>query len=110
MTIRFCNETVKEMMARLRLAIRQLNRPLIQQISALLLLNDGLDVWSIASRVGVSTTTIYEWRDAFLVKRWASLTRGTFPGRPPKLLPTQVQPLKKLVSTGPEPAGSATRC
>ncbi|NTV62944.1 MAG: IS630 family transposase [Oscillochloris sp.] len=109
-TIRFSSETVKELMARLRLAIRQLNRPLIQQLSALLLLGDGLDVWSIASRIGVSTTTIYTWRDGFLVKRWASLTRGKSSGRPPKLTPGQRERLKQIVSDGPEKAGYATGC
>jgi transposase len=109
-TIRFSRETVKELMARLRLAIRQLNRPLIQQISALLLLDDGLDVWSIAARVGVSTTTIYTWRDAFLVKRWASLMRGKSSGRPPKLSESQLARLKELVVAGPEATGYATGC
>lgn len=109
-TIRFSNETVKELMARLRLALRRLNRPLIQQLSALLLLHDGLDVWSIAARVGVSTTTVYRWRDAFLVNRWASLTRGKSSGRPPKLTPSQLQRLKELVIAGPEAAGYSTGC
>ena len=95
-TIRFSRETVKELMARLRLALRQLNRPLIQQISALLLLDDGLEVWSIAGRVGVSTTAIYSWRDGFLVDRWASLLRGKSSGRPPKLTPSQLKRLKEL--------------
>lgn len=108
-TIRFSSETVKELMARLRLAIRQLNRPLIQQISALLLLDDGLDVWSIAGRVGVSTTAIYTWRDAFLVDRWASLVRGKSSGRPPKLTPSQLGRLKELVNAGPEAAGYTKR-
>ena len=109
-TIRFSRETVKELMARLRLAIRQLNRPLIQQLSALLLLGDGLDVWSIAARVGVSTTTIYRWRDTFLVNRWTSLIRGKASGRPPKLQPKQLKRLKALVIAGPEAAGYATGC
>lgn len=109
-TIRFSSETVKELMARLRLAFRQLNRPLIQQISALLLLHDGLDTWSIAARVGVSTTTIYEWRDGFLVERWASLLRGKSSGRPPKLKPSQLARLKALVIAGPEAAGYETGC
>ena len=109
-TITFTSATVKELMARLRLAIRQLNRPLIQQISALLLLHDGLDVWSIGARGGVCSTTIYTWRDAFLVERWASLTRGKSSGRPPKLTPNQLKRLKELVSAGPEAAGYATGC
>jgi transposase len=109
-TIRFSRETVKELMARLRLALRQLNRPLIQQISALLLLDDGLEVWSIAGRVGVSTTAIYSWRDGFLVDRWASLLRGKSSGRPPKLTPSQLKRLKELVIAGPEAAGYTTGC
>jgi len=83
---------------------------LIKRISALLLLADGRAVPEIAARLGVSTETIYAWRAAFLVQRWASLVRRTSPGRPPKLTATQRAKLKAWVIAGPEAAGYATGC
>jgi transposase len=109
-TITFTSATVKELTTRLRLAMRLGQVWLIQRISALLMLNDGLATYTIASRLGVSTTAIYAWRDAFLVKRWQSLTRGKSSGRPPKLTPGQRARLKELILAGPEQAGYDTGC
>lgn len=109
-TITFTSATVKELTHRLRLALRLGQVWLIQRISALLLYHDGLDTYTIAGRLGVSTTAIYDWRDAFLVKRWESLTRGTSSGRPPKLTQRQHARLKELVLEGPEKAGYDTGC
>lgn len=109
-TITLTSATVKELTARLRLAMRLGQVWLIQRISALLMRHDGLDTYTIACRLGVSTTAIYDWRDAFLVKRWESLTRGTSPGRPPKLTLRQRLRLKELVLEGPEKAGYDTGC
>lgn len=109
-TITFTSVTVKELTARLRLALRLGQVWLIQRVSALLMLNDGLDMYTIACRLGVSTTAIYDWRDAFLVKRWESLTRGKSSGRPPKLTLRQRLRLKELVLEGPEKAGYDTGC
>jgi transposase len=109
-TITFTSKTVKELTARLRLAIRLGQVWLIQRISALLLYHDGLDTYTIACRLGVSTTAIYDWRNAFLVKRWESLTRGKSSGRPPKLTQRQRVRLKDLVLAGPEAAGYDTGC
>lgn len=96
-TIPFSPETVKELTHRLRTAWRAGQPWLLKQLSALLLLNDRRAVYTIANRLGVSTTTIYAWRDAFLVERWASLHRGRSPGRPTTLTATQRQRLKELV-------------
>jgi transposase len=109
-TITFSKETVKELTHRLRLAWHQSKLPLVKQLSALLLLADRLPVFTIACRLGVSTTTIYGWRDAFLERRWASLVRGKSTGRPTKLTSTQRQRLKELIVAGPEAAGYKTGC
>lgn len=109
-TITFSSETVKELTYRLRLAWRAGQQWLIKQLSALLFLSDRHEVYTIAGRLGVSTTTIYTWRDDFLVKRWASLVRGRSPGRPAKLTPTQLKHLKELVVNGPEACGYETGC
>ena len=94
LTIVFTRPTVKELTHRLQLAWRSGAIWLIKRISALMLLADGRPVPEIAARLGVSTETIYAWRAAFLVQRWASLVRATSPGRPPKLTATQRAQLK----------------
>ena len=58
-TITFSSETVKELTYRLRLAWRAGTQWLIKQLSALLRLHDHQQVYPIAGRLGVSTTTIY---------------------------------------------------
>jgi transposase len=95
---------------RLQLAWRSGATWLIKRLSALMLLADGRAVPDIAARLGVSSETVYAWRAAFLVQRWASLTRRSSPGRPPKLTATQRAQLKALVLAGPEAAGYATGC
>jgi transposase len=109
-TITLTSATVKELTYRLRLALRLGHVWLIQRVNALLMLHDGLDTYTIACRLGVSTTAIYDWRDAFLVKRWESLTRRKSSGRPPKLSLRQRLRLKELVLEGPEKAGYDTGC
>lgn len=109
-TIRLSTETVTELLARLRLAIRRRNRPLIHQLRALLLLHDSLDVWSMGARGGVRTTTISTWRDAVIVNRWGRLTHSKSFGCPPKLSLRQRKRVKALLIAGPEAAGSATGC
>ncbi|NTU80457.1 MAG: IS630 family transposase [Chloroflexales bacterium] len=109
-TITFRPETVKELTSRLRIAWRAGRQWLIKQLSALLMLADRQEVYTIAGRLGVSTTTIYAWRDSFLSKRWASLVRGRSPGRPPKLSDSQRARLKELVLSGPEACGYETGC
>jgi transposase len=109
-TITFSKETVKELTGRLRIAWRTGRQWLIKQLSALLMLADRQEAYTIAGRLGVSTTTIYAWRDGFLTKRWASLVRGRSPGRPPKLSDSQRARLKELVLSGPEACGYETGC
>lgn len=109
-TIAFSPQTVKELTHRLRLAYHRGNVYLIKRVSALLWLADRRAVDTIAQRLGVSTSTIYAWRDAFVARRWASLTRGTSSGRPPKLTARQRMRLTALVKAGPEAAGYATGC
>lgn len=109
-TITFSSETVKELTHRLRLAWRGGKQWLVKQVSALLLLSDRKEVYTIAGRLGVSTTTIYSWRDDFLLKRWDSLVRGCSPGRPAKLTSTQLKRLKEMIVKGPEAAGYETGC
>jgi transposase len=110
LTIVFTRPTVKELTHRLQLAWRSGAIWLIKRISALLLLADRQAAPDIATRLGVSSETIYAWRAAFLVQRWASLVRRTSPGRPPKLTASQRARLKQLISAGPEAAGYATGC
>lgn len=110
MTITFTTATVNTLTTRLRWAFDRGQRWLIRRVSAILMLSDQLPVYTIAQRIGVSTTTIYTWRDAFLVKRWDSFTQGHSTGRPPKLTHRQRMQLKALVLAGPEAAGYETGC
>ena len=109
-TIVFSRPTVKELTRRLQLAWRSGAIWLIKRISALLLLADGRATPDIATRLGISSETIYAWRGAFLVHRWASLVRRPSPGRPSKLTATQRAQLKALIIAGPEAAGYDAGC
>jgi len=99
-----------ELTHRLHLAWRSGQIWLIKRLSALVLLADGRAVPDIAARLGVCTETVYAWRAAFLVQRWASLVRRTSPGRPAKLTTTQRAQLKAMILAGPEAAGYDTGC
>ena len=58
----------------------------------------------------MSASTVYRWRQAFLLQRGDSLRYGTAPGRPSKLTPTQKVRLTELVAAGPLAAGYPTGC
>ena len=109
-TVRFCGATVKEVQMVWREAVQRGQPRLIRHVTALLYLGDGLSVADVAVRVGVSRTTVYTWRQDFLLRRSASLRYGTSPGRPSKLTPTQKDRLKALVTAGPLAAGYPTGC
>jgi transposase len=109
-TIVFSRPTVKELLHRLRLAWQSGAIWLIKRLTALLLVADGRPVPDIAARLDVCTETIYAWRAAFVVQRWASLVRRHSPGRPPKLTARERARLKELVQAGPEAAGYDTGC
>jgi transposase len=60
--------------------------------------------------IDLQKKTVFRWRDAFLAKRRASLSRGPSSGRPPKRTPRQLKRFKEPVMAGPEAAGYATGC
>jgi transposase len=109
-TIHLTRPTVKQLTHLLQVAFRAGNLHSIKRISALLWLGDGQAVAQVAQRLGLSKQTIYNWLHAFVLKRWASLRRGSSPGRPPKLSAAQRQRLSALVQAGPEAAGYPTGC
>jgi transposase len=110
MTITFGRETVKTLNFHLQAAFRTGNLPQIKHVSALLMLADQVPVPTITERLSVGRSTVYGWRNAFLLDRFASLHHGKPAGRPAKLTPSQKQRLCDLVAAGPEAAGYSTGC
>jgi transposase len=110
MTITFGRETVKTLNLHLQAAFRAGNLPQIKHVSALLMLADQVPVPTITARLSVGRSTVYGWRNAFLLDRFASLHQGKPAGRPAKLTPAQKQRLCALVAAGPEAAGYPTGC
>ena len=110
MTITFCRETVKTLNRHLQAAFPTGNLPQIKHVSALLMLADQAPVPPITERLSVGRSTVYGWRNAFLLDRFASLHHGKPARRPAKLAPTQKQRLCALVAAGPEAAGYRTGC
>ncbi len=84
---------------------------LVRRISILLghlALNTPIPTLSESWKVGAST--IYLWRDEFLVQRFASLVYQHRGGRPAKLTKTQKKQLCDWIDAGPQAAGFDTAC
>lgn len=108
--VAFYGETVKELRRRWRVALDRGQGRLALRVSALVELSDGRSVAEVAERSGVGLSTVYAWRAAFIVGRFASLGYGTAPGRPSKLTPSQKDRLRALVAAGPLAVGYPTGC
>ena len=65
---------------------------------------------AVAASIGVSSSSVYAWLSAFLLKGVAGLRVQWQGGRPRKLTPTQRQRLAELVKAGPAAAGFPTGC
>lgn len=102
--------TLKQLTHRLQRAFQSGDRRLIKRITALLWIADGLTVSTIAERLAVSLTAVYDWIATFLARSFASLVYRTSPGRRARLGKHQKQHLCALVEAGPEAAGYATGC
>jgi transposase len=110
LSITFTSPTVKTLQERLRRARRQGDRRLLPRVTALLLVGRRMAVPDVAALLGLATSTVYTWVQAFLHQQFDSLRYRTSPGRPAKLTPTQKQRLRELITAGPEAAGYTTGC
>jgi transposase len=94
--------TVKALQTRLQHAYQKDDMRLVRRITVLIdLLVHHLSVEVLHERWGMSPSTIYEWRKAFLVRGLDSLVYRHGGGRPEKLTPTQQKRLVELLDAGP---------
>lgn len=109
--IQLSSATVKALQTRLQHAYQKDDVRLVRRITVLIdLLVHHLPVEVLHERWGVSPSTIYEWRKAFLLRGLDSLVYRHGGGRPEKLTPTQKKRLVELLDAGPLVVGFETAC
>ena len=86
------------------------NLRLVRRIHALLYILDGMIVADVASLLGLSGQTIYNYINAFLHKGINSLSYRRPPGRQAKLTKKERKELAELIKGGPEAAGYDCAC
>jgi transposase len=103
--------TVKALQTRLQHAYKKDDVRLVRRITVLIeLLVHHVPVEVLHERWGVSPSTLYEWRKAFLLRGLDSLVYRHGGGRPEKLTPTQKKRLVELLDAGPLVVGFETAC
>ena len=103
--------TVKALQTRLQQAYQKDDIRLVRRITVLIeLLVHHVSVEALHERWGVSPSTLYEWRKAFLLRGLDSLVYRHGGGRPEKLTPKQKQRLTELLDAGPRVVGFETAC
>jgi transposase len=109
--IEFRQASVKALQTRLQQAYQKDDVRLVRRITVLIdLFVHGVPVETLHQRWGVSPSTIYEWRKAFLLRGLDSLVYRHGGGRPDKLTPKQKQRLTELLDAGPRVVGFETAC
>jgi len=104
MKIEFTRKTTKNLKKRLQLAKKWNNTKLIMKIAALLMIAMNIPEEEVADIWGITTRTLYSWRNDFLAKGMKSLTAKRRKGCPPRLSERQKAELKQIVLDGPEKA------
>jgi transposase len=103
--------TVKAFQTRLQHAYKKDDVRLVRRITVLIeLLVHHVPVEVLHERWGVSPSTLYAWRKAFLLRGLESLVYRHGGGRPEKLTPTQKKRLVELLDAGPLVVGFETAC
>lgn len=108
--ITFQKETVKQLQQELQKAYVAGDLRRVRRISVLLSIAQGGLLATILTTWGITRQTAYNWLEAFVRQRWASLPYQRPPGRPARLTQTQKQQLYETVKAGPEAAGYETGC
>jgi transposase len=108
--ITFQKETVKQLQQELQKAYTAGDVRLVRRISILVGIAQGSILTIVLATWGVTRQTAYNWLEAFVQYRWASLSYRKPSGRPARLTKSQKQELYEVVKSGPEAAGYETGC
>jgi transposase len=109
--IQLSRTTVKDLSSRLQHAYQRDDVRLVRRTIVLRdLLVHQVPVEVLSERWGLSTSCIYQWRQAFLLRGMDSLVYHHGGGRRPKLTPRQQQRLVELIEAGPLVVGCETAC
>jgi transposase len=109
--IQLSRATVKDLHSRLQHAYQRDDVRLVRRTTVLLdLLVHHVPVEVLNERWGLSTSCIYQWRQAFLLRGMDSLVYHHGGGRRPKLTPRQKKRLVELIEAGPLVVGFETAC
>ena len=109
--IQLSRATVKELHSRLQHAYQRDDVRLVRRTTVLLdLLVHQVPVEVLRVRWGLSTSCLYHWRQAFLLRGMDSLAYHHSGGRRPKLTPRQHKRLVELLEAGPQVVGCETAC
>jgi transposase len=111
MRIQLSRATVKDLHLRLQHAYQRDDVRLVRRTTVLLdLLVHHVPVEVLSERWGLSTSCIYQWRQAFMLRGMDSLVYQHGGGRRPKLTPRQKKRLVELIEAGPLVVGFETAC
>src|SRR4029077_17958283 len=109
--IQLSRATVKELHSRLQDAYRRDDMRLVRRATVLIdLLVHRVPVAVLCERWGLSSSCLYAWQQAFLLRGMHSLVYGHSGGRPPQLTPRQKKRLVELLEAGPLVVGCETAC
>jgi len=111
MRIQLSRATVKDLHLRLQHAYQRDDVRLVRRTTVLLdLLVHQVPVEVLSERWGLSTSCLYQWRQAFMLRGMDSLVYQHGGGRRPKLTPRQKKRLVELIEAGPLVVGCETAC
>ena len=111
MRIQLSRATVKDLHLRLQHAYQRDDVRLVRRTTVLLdLLVHHVPVEVLSERWGLSTSCIYQWRQAFMLRGMDRLVYQHGGGRRPKLTPRQKKRLVELIEAGPLVVGFETAC
>jgi transposase len=103
--------TVKDLHLRLQHAYQRDDVRLVRRTTVLIdLLVHHVPLEVLSERWGLSTSCLYQWRQAFLLWGMDSLVYHHGGGRRPKLTPRQQKRLAELIEAGPLVGGCETAC
>jgi transposase len=111
MRIQLSRATVKDLHLRLQHAYQRDDVRLVRRTTVLLdLLVHHVPVEVLSERWGLSTSCLYQWRQAFMLRGMDRLVYQHGGGRRPKLTPRQKKRLVELIEAGPLVVGFETAC